>query len=40
MEALKTPNGSFTPVLLLAIVLLVISAFIVTRMKDPNSKGL
>jgi MFS family permease len=34
MEALKTPNGSFTPALLLAIGLLVVSAFIVTQMKD------
>jgi MFS family permease len=36
MEALKTPNGSFTPALLLAVGLLVISAFIVTQMKDPQ----
>jgi MFS family permease len=35
MEALKTPNGSFTPALLLAMGLLVISALIVTQMKDP-----
>lgn len=34
MEALKTSNGSFTPALLLAIGLLVISALIVTQMKD------
>jgi hypothetical protein len=36
MEALKTPNGSFTPALLLAIGLLVISALLVTQMKDPQ----
>ncbi len=34
MEALKTPNGSFTPALLLAIGLLVISALLVTQMRD------
>ena len=34
MEALKTPNGSFTPALLLAIGLLALSALLVTRMKD------
>src|SRR5215216_2144211 len=34
MEALKTPNGSFTPALLLAIGLLVLSALLVTQMKD------
>jgi hypothetical protein len=36
MEALKTPNGSFTPALLLAIGLLVVSALLVTQMKDPE----
>ena len=36
MEALKTPNGSFTPALLLAIALLVISTLLVTQMKDPQ----
>jgi MFS family permease len=36
MEALKTPNGSFTPALLLAIGLLIISALFVTQMKDPQ----
>jgi cyanate permease len=35
MEALKTPDGSFTPALLLAIGLLVISVLLVTQMKDP-----
>lgn len=36
MEALKTPDGSFTPALILAIVLLGVSAFLVTKMKDPQ----
>jgi hypothetical protein len=35
MEAMKTADGSFTPALLLAVVLLVISAILVTQMKDP-----
>ena len=34
MEALKTSDGSFTPALLLAIGLLVISALLTTQMKD------
>jgi MFS family permease len=38
MEALKTSNGSFTPALLLAIGLLVISAFVVTQMRDTQQK--
>ena len=36
MEALKTPDGSFTPALVLAIGLLVISAWLVTQLKDPQ----
>jgi MFS family permease len=36
MEAVKTSDGSFTPALLLAIGLLIVSAFIVTQMKDPQ----
>ena len=36
MEALKTADGSFTPALLLAIGLLVISAVFITQMKDPQ----
>ena len=36
MEALKTEDGSFTPALLLAIGLLVVSAALVTQMKDPQ----
>ena len=35
MEALKTADGSFTPALLLAIGLLVLSVALVTQMKDP-----
>jgi len=35
MEALKTADGSFTPALVLAIGLLVVSAALVTQMKDP-----
>ena len=35
MEAMKTNDGSFTPALLLAIALLVVSALVVTRLKDP-----
>jgi MFS family permease len=34
MEALKTSDGSFTPALLLAIGLLIVSALLVTQMKD------
>jgi MFS family permease len=36
MAALKTTNGSFTPALLLAIGLLVLSTLLVTQMKDPQ----
>lgn len=36
MEALKTSDGSFTPALLLAIGLLVVSAVLATQMKDPQ----
>ena len=35
MEAMKSSDESFTPALLLAIALLVVSALIVTRMRDP-----
>jgi len=38
MEALKTSDGSFTPALLLAIGLLIISAFVVTQMRDTARK--
>lgn len=36
MEAMKSPDGSFTPSLLLASGLLIISVFIITRLKDPQ----
>jgi MFS family permease len=36
MEALKTPDGSFTPSLLLAVGLLAVSVALVTQMKDAN----
>jgi len=35
MEALQTPEGSFTPALLLAIGLVIVSAWIVTLLKEP-----
>jgi MFS family permease len=35
MEALKSANGAFTPALLLAIGLMLVSAAIITRLKDP-----
>lgn len=36
MEAMQTSDGSFTPSLLLAVGLLVVSAGLVTQMKDPQ----
>ena len=36
MEAMKTSDGSFTPSLLLALALLIVSAGLVTQMKDPQ----
>lgn len=36
LEALKTPDGSFTPALLLAVGLIVVGALLVTQMKDPQ----
>ena len=36
MEALKAPDGSFTPALLLAFGLLIASVLLVTQMKDPD----
>lgn len=39
MEALKTSDGSFTPALLLAIGLLIVSAVLVTQMKDPQQNN-
>ena len=36
MEALKTPSGAFTPALLLAVGLFLISALLITRLHDPK----
>ncbi|HKJ37465.1 MAG TPA: hypothetical protein VJ972_01720, partial [Anaerolineales bacterium] len=36
MEAMKSSDGSFTPSLLLALALLLLSAGLVTQMKDPQ----
>ncbi|MHB8132649.1 MAG: MFS transporter [Anaerolineaceae bacterium] len=38
MEALKAKDGAFTPALLLAAGLLLLSVFLITRMKDPVSQ--
>jgi MFS family permease len=38
MEALKTRDGAFTPALLLAIGLMLVSAVVITRLKDPLLK--
>ncbi len=35
MEAMKTSDGAFTPALLLAVGLLVVSALVITQMRDP-----
>jgi ABC-type transport system involved in cytochrome c biogenesis permease subunit len=35
MEATKAPDGSFTPALLIMVGFLLISAFLITRLKDP-----
>lgn len=37
MEAMKTPEGAFTPSLLLAVGLLCLSAFFITRLHEPKS---
>jgi len=39
MEALKAPNGAFTPALLLAVGLMLVSALIISRLKDPVFKA-
>lgn len=39
MEALKAPSGAFTPALLLALGLMGISLFVITRLKDPVFKA-
>lgn len=38
MDALKNPDGSFTPGLLLAVGLLVVSAALITQLKDPQPR--
>jgi MFS family permease len=38
MEAMKTSDGAFTPSLILALALLVVSAGLVTQMKDPKPR--
>jgi MFS family permease len=38
MEAMKSSNGSFTPALLLASGLLVVSILVITRLKDPQTR--
>jgi len=38
MEAVKTQDGAFTPALLLAIGLLLLSTILIIRMKDPGAK--
>ena len=37
MEAMKTSAGSFTPSLLLALALLILSAGLATQMRDPQA---
>jgi MFS family permease len=39
MEALKARDGAFTPALMLAVGLMLVSVFIITRLKDPVHKG-
>jgi MFS family permease len=39
MEALKARNGAFTPALLLALGLMLVSAVLITRLKDPAIKA-
>jgi len=36
MEAIKAPDGSFTPALLIMVGLLLVSAFLITRLEDPE----
>jgi len=38
MEVMRAPDGSFTPSLLLSVALLVACLFVITRMRDPDSK--
>jgi sugar phosphate permease len=39
MEALKMQNGAFTPALLLAVGLMLVSVLLITSMKDPGSQN-
>ncbi|MDR3574526.1 MAG: MFS transporter [Anaerolineaceae bacterium] len=39
MEAMKNPDGAFTPALLLAIGLIIISALVITQLKDPVAQA-
>lgn len=39
MEALRDKSGAFTPALILAVGLLLLSTFVITRMKDPVTKS-
>jgi MFS family permease len=39
MDAMKSPDGSFTPSLLLAVGLLIVSAAIITQLHDPHIGG-
>lgn len=39
MEALKTKDGAFTPAMILAILLMLVSVLLITRMKDPQVKA-
>ncbi len=39
MEALKMQNGAFTPALLLAVGLMLVSVLLITRMKDPGPQN-
>jgi cyanate permease len=38
MEVMRAPDGSFTPSLLLSVALLVACLFVITQMRDPDSK--
>jgi MFS family permease len=40
MEAMKSPNGAFTPSLLLAIVLMLVMGAVITQMKDPPPRNI
>ncbi len=40
MEAMKSPNGAFTPSLLLAILLMLVMGGVITQMKDPPARNI